>query len=218
MESPIRIFIVDDHPFFRQGVKFFLSSLQDLKLIGEASNGVQALEYLSSCEVDVILMDLNMTGMDGLQTTQALLKGNPDLRILILSSFGSEDKIQNALSIGAAGYCLKDAPPDELVTAIRAVASGGTYLGRGISPKVLTLGSPQEPIRPDEQGDLLKSLTQREMDVLILLTRGLSNKEIAEALFVSEKTVKTHVANLLQKLSVKTRTQAALLASSQGLC
>jgi len=163
-------------------------------------------------------MDLQMPGMDGIAATKALLEQNANLRILVLTSYGSWDKTQEALAMGAGGYCLKDAPPDELVTAIRAVAGGGTYLGRGIKPEVL--GSNFLDDRKNAtsvQAELPNDLTQRERDVLALLAKGLSNKGIAAELVVSEKTVKTHVANILQKLDVRTRTQAALLANKYGL-
>lgn len=219
MERPIRILIVDDHPFFRQGVKFYLSSVDDFELVGEASNGQQALDVIDSTAADVILMDLKMPGMDGISTTRALHSVNPGIRILILTSFGSWEETQAALRAGAAGYCLKDAPPEELATAVRAVAGGGTYLGRGITPN---LGF-QEGFDTKkgglavEQNDPIAILTERELDVLKLLGEGLGNREIADRLVVSEKTVKTHVANILQKLEVKTRTQAALFASKSGL-
>ncbi|MCR3921824.1 MAG: response regulator transcription factor, partial [Firmicutes bacterium] len=209
MKNPIKLVIVDDHPFFRQGVKFFISSLQDFELVGEADSGEHALQLLDKTATDVVLMDLKMTGLDGISTTEALLMQHPKLRILILTSFGSEDAIYQALQAGAAGYCLKDAPPDELATAIRAVAEGGTYLGRGITPMTFTRS--EQSVSPSTQTgyDPLTTLTQRELDVFALLAQGLANKEIAAKLIVSEKTVKTHVANILQKLNVKTRTQAA---------
>jgi DNA-binding NarL/FixJ family response regulator len=137
---------------------------------------------------------------------------------MVLTSFGNEEKIQQAIAAGASGYCLKDAPPQELVTAINAVAAGGTYLGRGITPKALTQisSTPSEEAKTGHPGSdegIFAELTKRELDVLDKLAQGLGNKEIAEALFVSEKTVKSHVANVLHKLEVKTRTQAALLVS-----
>ncbi len=216
MERNFKLMIVDDHPFFRQGVKFYLGSLKGFELVGECSSGEQAVEMLPSVQPDVILMDLQMKGMDGISTTEALLKESPELRILILTSFGNEQKIREAISVGVAGYCLKDAPPDELVTAISAVAEGGTYLGRGISLKALA-PVPMGNKHKQAEMNLVEPLTHREKDVLKLLAKGLGNKEIAEQLVVSEKTVKTHVANILQKLEVKTRTQAAVLANKHDL-
>lgn len=216
MNRRYKLLIIDDHPFFRQGVKFYLSSLNDFELIEECSSGEGALEFISCSEPDVILMDLKMAGMDGIATTKALLSINPNQRILILTSYGSESQIREAINAGAAGYCLKDAPPDELVTAIKAVAEGGTYLGRGIPLKALSLNTTEnnDSIFIDR---LIADLTQRELDVLKLIAVGLGNKDIAQKLIVSEKTVKTHVANILHKLDVKTRTQAALLANKHDL-
>ncbi len=217
MGEKIKILIVDDHPFFRQGVRFFLNTIDDFELIGEAENGAQAMEIVAEKDVDVILMDLQMPGMDGIETTRALLDQFSDLRILIMTSYGNEEKIRQAITAGASGYCLKDAPPEELQSAIMAVAAGGTYLGKGITPAIFTAESskPQEskPIHLAEGNDIFAELTQRESDVLEKLALGLSNKDIANELIISEKTVKTHVANILSKLNLKTRTQAALLAS-----
>ena len=204
-----RILLVDDHPFFREGVKLYLSGVEGFELVGAVSRGEEALKFVANNSVDVVLMDLQMPGMDGIATTAELMKRDQSLRILILTSFGAGEKVQQALATGAAGYCLKDAPPAELAAAVRAVAAGGTYLGQGINITMLTeQGAP----RPKED-TRLEGLTLREQEVFELLAKGMGNKEIAEALYVSEKTVKTHVANILQKLNVKTRTQAALLAN-----
>ena len=225
MSTLVKVLIVDDHPFFRQGVRFFIESLDNIIIAGEAENGDQALQITDRLDVDVVLMDLEMPGMDGIKTTEALLQANPDLRILILTSFGSEEKIHEAIVAGAAGYCLKDAPPDELITAIKAVAAGGTYLGRGITPKLLAYtsnrnreNSEKETARQQKSDEnLLANLTRRELDVLEKIALGLGNKEIAQALFVSEKTVKSHISNIFQKLDVSTRTQAALKYSEDRM-
>lgn len=225
MSMPVRILIVDDHPFFRQGVRFFIESLDDFVLAGEAENGDQALELASDLDIDVVLMDLEMPGMDGIETTSALLQEHPNINILILTSFGSEEKIHEAIVVGASGYCLKDAPPDELMTAIKAVSAGGTYLGRGITPKLLAYTSRHQvkEREADRNRDdktvknKLSDLTQRELEVLEKLALGLGNKEIAGTLFVSEKTVKTHISNILHKLQVSTRTQAALVYSENKM-
>lgn len=215
----IKVLIVDDHPFFREGVKLFLNSAGGFEIAGSLSDGKKAVEFLTSNKVDVVVMDLHMPGLDGISATRTLLEQDPSLRILILTSFSGGEKIQEALASGAAGYCLKDAPPAELAAAIRAVAEGGTYLGRGITPAALvpTNASISQPTTQNRAVTGISSLTERELEVLKLLTRGLGNKEIAAELYLGEKTVKTHVANILQKLEVSTRTQAALLASRQGL-
>ncbi|MCD8511586.1 MAG: response regulator transcription factor [Bacillus sp. (in: Bacteria)] len=214
MQEELRVLMVDDHPFFRQGVQLFLSGLQDFRWVGECSSGEEVLEFLiNSEEPDVILMDLNMKGMGGIQATEKILTLHPQLKILVLTSFNNEENIRKAIAAGARGYCLKDAPPDELAAAIRAVAEGGIYLGKGIPLSVLA----GQPRKKTKELPFQEELTQRELDVLKLLAVGLGNKEIGEKLFVSEKTVKTHVANILHKLQVKTRTQAALLATKHGL-
>jgi len=213
----IRILIVDDHPFFREGVKLYLGSMAGFELIGAAPSGEQAVEMIASNRVDVVLMDLQMTGMDGIAATQAVLECDPEARVLILTSFGGGEKVQQALAAGASGYCLKNAPPGELAAAIQAVAFGGTYLGRGVTPHALTAGQSTAPVGGAQASDEVAPLTERELDVLKLLARGLGNREIAEQLVVTEKTVKTHVANILQKMNVKTRTQAALQASRIGV-
>lgn len=216
MSETLKLLIVDDHPFFRQGVKFFLSGISGFHWIGECSNGEEALDFLQGTEEpDVILMDLNMKGMGGIEATEKILASYRHLRILVLTSFNNEENVRKAIAAGACGYCLKDAPPDELAAAIRAVAEGGTYLGKGIPLTALAGGSPAQQMA--EETPFVEDLTERERDVLKLLAAGLGNKEIAEKLYVSEKTVKTHVANILHKFQVKTRTQAALLATKHGL-
>jgi len=217
VETTIKVLIVDDHPFFREGVRLFLSPMTGFEIVGGVGSGEEALRIIPSQTADVVVMDLHMPGQGGIATTQALLEEHPKLRILILTSFGDSAKIQEALAVGAAGYCLKDAPPAELASAIRAVAEGGTYLGRGITPSSMSLAPSRQTISGQDSDSLFAELTGRELDVLKLLTKGMGNREIAKELFVSEKTVKTHVANLLQKLEVRTRTQAALLASKHGI-
>lgn len=213
-DAKIRLLIVDDHPLFRQGVRLFLESAPELELSGEAEGGETALDFLEEHEVDVVLLDLQMPGLDGIETTRRIISRWPDLRILILTSFGSWEKVYTALKSGAAGYILKDAQPEQLVAAIRAVASGGSYLDSHVAADLLqhvdNQGKPTPPQLPDP-------LSSRETEVLTLIARGLGNREIADTLFVSEKTVKTHVANILQKLNVKSRTQAALYAMRQNL-
>lgn len=181
----------------------------------------------------VVLMDLQMPVMDGIETTKALLALNKELRILVLTSQGDAQAVQEVMTLGAAGFCLKDAPPQELENAIRSVHGGGAYLGKGVLPFLLKQEEARESGDPGNHGQdhvngenvsikretdaLLDTLTPREREVLALLARGLSNKAIGEALFVSEKTVKTHVANLFGKLMVTSRTQAALWAQERGL-
>lgn len=209
----IRLLIIDDHPLFRKGVRFFLESLPEIELLGEAENGLEGIAFLSGYladghPADVVLMDLQMPGMDGIETTIKIKEQWPEVRVLVLTSFNSWDKVYTALKNGAAGYILKDAPPEELLVAIQAVAAGGSYLGAQVASELLSrMGN--DPVIPASIPD---PLTDRETEVLKLIGLGLGNREIAVQLVVSENTIKTHVANILQKLQVKSRTQAALYA------
>jgi DNA-binding NarL/FixJ family response regulator len=162
-------------------------------------------------------MDLAMPGMDGIETTRAVAEAHPEVKTLILTSFGSWDRVYAALKAGAAGYVLKDARPEELMAAIKAVAAGGSYLGAQVASELLTRVAGEKPTPPPSQMGSDEELTTREVEVLRLVARGLGNRAIAEELFLSEKTVKTHVANIMQKLQVKSRTQAALYAHEHGL-
>lgn len=209
MSSKIRILIVDDHPLFRQGVRFYLESFPDLDLIGEAQDGADALSFLINGTADIVLMDLQMPGMDGVETTRKIKASWPDTKVLVLTTFNSWEKVYAALKAGASGYILKDAPPEELVIAIKGIANGGTYLGAQVATELI------DRVRLDQETDsteLPEPLTDRELEVLKQIGRGLGNREIALELVLSEKTVKTHVANILQKLQVASRTQAALYA------
>lgn len=214
MAESTKLLIVDDHPLFRQGVRLFLENTPGLELVGEGENGEAALAFLENQEADVVLLDLQMPGLDGIETTRRILSLRPETRVLILTSFGSWEKVYTALKTGAAGYLLKDAEPEQLVAAIRAVAAGGSYLGAQAAADLLRhVDSQGQPTLPE----LPEPLSSRETEVLALIAKGMGNREIAEALFVSEKTVKTHVANILQKLNVKSRTQAALYAMRENI-
>lgn len=214
MSVMVRSLIVDDHPLFRQGVRFYLESIPGLELVGEAKNGAAALSFLAIHSVDVILMDLQMPEMDGVETTKRIKEAWPETKVLVLTSFNSWDQVYTALKSGASGYILKDAPPEELAAAIKAVANGGLYLGTQVANQIISpLGSQKEKVG----NELPEPLTDRELEVLRQIGRGLGNRVIASELVLSEKTVKTHVANILQKLQVANRTQAALYAIRHNL-
>ena len=214
MSEKIRIVIVDDHPLFRQGVRFFLESRPDLEILGELGNGLAALAFLNEHSADLVLMDLQMPGMDGVEVTRRLKEKWPEIKVLILTSFGSWDKVYTALKSGAAGYILKEAQPEELVAAIKAVAAGGSYLESRVAEELVNrIHNDNE----ESKSDLPEPLTERELEVLKLVAEGMGNRAIAEKLIVSEKTVKSHVANILQKLNVTSRTQAALYAIKHHL-
>ncbi|MFF2755716.1 response regulator [Psychrobacillus sp. NPDC058041] len=208
----IRVLIADDHHVVRRGLMFFLKTQKDMDIIGEAKNGREAVEMTETLMPDVILMDLVMPEMDGIQATKRIKAKYPEIQILMLTSFSDRDHVIPALKAGAAGYQLKDIEPDDLAEAIRKLMRGENTL----HPDATTqLQKEYEPVvlLPHEE----YSLTPREQDVLSELTKGKSNREIASSLFVTEKTVKTHISNIFAKLQVQDRTQAALYAVKHGL-
>jgi DNA-binding NarL/FixJ family response regulator len=210
MPIMIRILLVDDQHIIRQGLKTMLESNDDMQVIGEAENGQRALESLTSLNPDVVLMDIRMPIMDGISTTEAIVQKYPNIKILVLTTFDDDDYISKAMCLGAKGYLLKDTEPDELALAIRSVYKGHTQLGPGLFEKALlpNVGSPPIVKAPPE----FAQLTARELEVLRLLATGVNNREIAEALFLSENTVKNYVTNILSRLQLRDRTQAALFA------
>jgi DNA-binding NarL/FixJ family response regulator len=212
----VRLLVVDDHPVVRQGLRTFLETRPDFDVVGEAGDGESAVAEAARLVPDVILMDLVMPGVDGLEAINRIRAANPEARILVLTSFASADQVLPALRAGAAGYLLKDAAPTELEAAIRAVHRGEGLLDPAVTATVLA-----EVARPSAEtgdGDAgFASLTPRERQVLGLLGRGMTNAAIARELFVAEKTVKTHVSSILSKLRLADRTQAALYAARLGL-
>lgn len=211
---PIRVLIVDDHAVVRRGIRAYLEVLGDLEVAAEAANGDEALDRLRLMAAhrelpDVVLLDLLMPKMDGVATTSEIARAYPDVRVVILTSFGEMERVHAALAAGAAGYLLKDAEPTEVVAAIRAAARGDVFLHPAVARKLT-----QEMVSPATG---LGALTSRERDVLILVAKGHSNQEIADELVISERTARTHVSNVLRKLQLTSRTQAALVAVRQGL-
>jgi NarL family two-component system response regulator LiaR len=210
-EGVIRVLVVDDHAIVRKGVVSLLATESSISVVGEASNGVEAVQKANTLNPDVILMDLVMPEMDGIQAIQLITTSQTKARILVLTSFGTDDKVFPALKAGALGYLLKDSNPEELIEAIHQVKNGESWLHPAVARKVLN-----EWAHP-EQSSIPEPLTERETEVLRLLAQGLSNREIAERLVLSEATVRTHVSNLLSKLHLASRTQAALYALREGL-
>ena len=207
----VRIMIVDDHAVVREGLKNYLGALKEFEIVGEASSGVEALEAAKKLQPQVVLMDLVMPVMDGIEATKKLHDTLPDIKVIVLTSFTDDDKLFPALRAGAVAYLLKDVGPKELAETIRAAARGETRLNPDVTQRLvagLAGGAEKGP------EDLL---TEREMDVLRCLARGMSNKEIGADLFISEKTVKTHVGSILDKLGLADRTQAALYAVKRGV-
>ena len=205
----IRVLIVDDHEIIRTGITYSLSAYHDLELVGEANSGQEALRLCSETQPDVVLMDMLMPGMDGVQTTEAIRKEHPQVQVLALTSFYDRDRVQQAMQAGAAGYLVKGVSASQLAEAIRVAHAGQTVL----SPEAT-----QVLIRPDDQRAALgHDLTQREQEVLSLLAKGLSNAEIAQQLTITTSTTKHHVSAILSKLGVASRAGAVILAMEQGL-
>ena len=214
----IRVLIVDDHAMVRQGLRTFLE-LQDqdafpIEVVGEAADGVQAVELASSLHPDIVLLDLVMPQMDGIQATTRIIECSPKSRVIILTSFGEEDRVLPAIRAGAQGYLLKDIPPTELVRAVREAYLGKVQLHPEVAKKLMSVVAGQEDVI---RAQSIRELSEREQEVLSLIADGKSNREIAEGLFISEKTVKTHVSNILSKLHLEDRTQAAIYALKHGL-
>jgi NarL family two-component system response regulator LiaR len=217
----IRVLVVDDHAMVRQGLRTFLE-LQDnvqpcITVVGEAGNGIEAVDLASKTQPDIVLLDLVMPQMDGIQATVKIRERSPESRIIILTSFGEEDKVLPAIRAGAQGYLLKDIPPDELVHAIRESYVGKVQLHPEIAKKLMSAVASQEVTVSRFVADSASGLTTREQEVLQLISEGLSNRDIADKMFISEKTVKTHVSNILGKLHLEDRTQAAIYALKHGL-
>lgn len=215
-ERTIRVLIVDDHRMIRSGLRGFLEDEPGISVVGEAENGEDALARLPELTPDVVLMDLMMPGMGGIAAIGALRQSHPTLKIMALTSFADDEQLFPALEAGANGYLLKDIDPDELVAAIRAVHAGESPLDPEVAKRLLArFQRPATP--PPNARPAHEPLTEREMDVLRLLTQGKSNKEIARALFIGDRTVKSHLSAIFQKLDVTDRTQAALYAVRHGL-
>ena len=207
----IRVMIVDDHAVVRQGLRSFLELQGDIEVVGEAADGAEAVAQAKDLLPDVILMDLVMPGMDGVEATRNITAAVPSTRVLVLTSFSEDEKVFASIKAGAHGYLMKDVLPPELIKAIRTVFRGEAQLHPEIARKLMNEFSAPTPVAPKHD------LTDRELEVLRLIAQGKSNKEIAEELVLSEKTVKTHVSNILQKLHLSDRTQAAVYALKQKL-
>lgn len=219
----IRVLIVDDHAVVRQGLRTFLE-LQDeatslpITVVGEASNGSQAVDQAKLLQPDVVLLDLVMPEMDGVEATSRIIEKSPHSRVIILTSFGEEDKVIPAIQAGAQGYLLKDIAPNDLVQAVREAYRGQVQLHPDIAKKLMSAIAAQgAPSASQARESAAADLTERELDVLRLIAGGMSNNEIAEKLVISEKTVKTHVSNILSKLHLDDRTQAAIYALKHNL-
>jgi NarL family two-component system response regulator LiaR len=211
-DGQIRILIVDDHAVVRKGIRALLSTEKDIEVIGEADDGQEAIKRYQSLTPDVLLLDLLMPKMNGIEVIKAVKEKHPEAKILVLTSFAADDQVFPAIKAGALGYLLKDTGPEELVDAIHQVHRGESSLSPTVARKVL-----QEISQPSNKPLLENPLTKREIDVLQIVAQGKSNLEIAEILVISETTVRTHVSNILGKLHLASRTEAALYALKEGL-
>jgi two-component system, NarL family, response regulator LiaR len=212
MSEKIRILIADDHAIVREGLRALLATEPDLELVGEATDGIQAVTKARALKPDVILLDLMMPRMDGVEAITEIKKDWQEAHIIVLTSFSDDEKVFSAIRSGALGYLLKDSSPQDLLNAIHTVAKGEGFLSPSIASKVM-----REINQPPKLPPTKDPLTERENEILQLVAQGLTNDQIAERLVVSERTVRTHVSNILAKLQLANRTQAALYALKEGL-
>lgn len=205
--TPIRVLVVDDHPIVRSGIASVLASQLDFEIVGEAGNGAEAIEAAKRCTPDLVLMDLRMPVLNGVEATAGILADRPSVRVVVLTTYASDGEVLRAIEAGAVGYLLKDVPHDELFRALRAVARGERYLAPAVTERLMS--RLQQPAR--------SSLTERELDVLRGVARGDGNKQIAASLGIAEPTVKAHLVHIFEKLGVENRTAAAKVARERGL-
>ncbi len=214
MEDAVRVLIADDHPLFREGMRGRLDRVADVVVVGEAATGDEAVEMARRLEPDVILMDIKMPGLNGIEATREILQAIPRVGVLMLTMFEDDDSVFAAMRAGAKGYLLKGSGGEEVVHAIRAVASGEVVFGPGVAERIMGFFCAPKPTVMQR---VFPELTEREEEILSLVARGKSNQEIARQLFVSLKTVRNHVSNILLKLQVADRSQAVIRARESGL-
>ena len=210
----IRVLVVDDQSMVRAGFRMLLSAQEDIEVVAEASNGLDAVSQAARFHPTVVLMDIRMPELDGLEATRRILAADPDARVLILTTFDLDEYVYEALRVGASGFVLKDDPAEQLIAAVRTVAAGDSLLSPSVTKRVIKqfVRIP----RPDPPKEL-EELTARELEIFRLIADGLSNGEIAQELYISETTVKTHITHILQKLNLRDRVQAVVLAYQTGL-
>lgn len=216
--SPIRIVLVDDHAMVRRGLRDFLGLHADLEIVGEAATGEEAIRVVAEARPQVVLMDLLLPGIDGVEATARIRAAQPEVEVVALTSFVEEERVVAAIEAGATGFLLKDAEADEVAAALRAAVRGEAYLDPAVAAIVARRLRPAgTPPGTSTAADQLARLTTRERDVLAAVARGLSNRAIADELGITERTARTHVSNVLAKLGLASRTQAALLAAERGM-
>jgi DNA-binding NarL/FixJ family response regulator len=210
----IRVLVADDQSMVRAGFRMLLAGEEDIEVVAEASNGLEAVAQAARADPAVILMDIRMPELDGLEATRRILAANEAARVLILTTFGLDEYVYEALCAGASGFVLKDDPPEQLISAVRTVAAGNALLSPAITKRVIRQFTRIPRLAPPKE---LAELTERELEILRLIATGLSNAEIGRDLFIGETTVKTHVTHILQKLGLRDRVQAVVLAYQTGL-
>src|SRR5215218_193849 len=214
MEDTVRVLIADDHPLFREGMRGRLDRVADIAVVGEATSGEEAVELAKKLEPHVVLMDIKMPGLNGIEATREILRASPHVGVLMLTMFEDDDSVFAAMRAGAKGYLLKDSGGEGVVYAIRAVTSGEAVFGPGVAERIIGFFSAPRPAAPQRA---FPELTEREEEVLSLVAQGKSNQEISRQLFVSLKTVRNHVSNILLKLQVADRAQAVIRAREAGM-
>ena len=220
--NPLRLLLVDDQPLLLQGFAMILSTEPDIEVVAQVTDGLQAVDAVAQHRPDVVLMDVQMPVLDGIEATRRIVADHPEVRVVILTTFDRDDYLFDALQAGASGFLLKNADADDLVDAVRAAAEGHALLAPEVTMRVISRmargdGPPAALDPAPAEGEALPELTGREREVLRMMARGLSNAEIAAEAFVSEATVKTHVSNVLAKLGVRDRVQAVIAAYDSGL-
>ncbi|SRR5216683_1497776 len=212
--DPLRVLIADDHPLFRKGMRALLIAAQDIEVVGEATTGQEVIELAATLQPDVILMDLQMPGINGIEATRQILHTSPHIRILVITLFEDDASVFSALRAGARGYVLKDAKEEEILRAIRSVGSGEAIFSPAIATRLIDFFATP---RPDASKEIFPTLTEREREILQLLARGSPNHDIAKQLALSVKTVNNYVSNIFSKLQVTDRAQAIIRARDAGL-
>lgn len=214
--TKIKLIIVDDHKLFREGIKALLTVTDDIEIVGEAEDGATALKKIRELEPDVVLMDINMPGLNGIRVTEQILAQHPQTRIIMLTMLEDDASIFHAMRAGARGYLLKGAEPEEVLSVIRAVAEGQALFGPAIATRLMQYFK-ELSAKPSVSDSLFPELTDRELELLRLIAQGLNNQEIAQKLVLSPKTVRNHITNIFSKLQVADRAQAIVRAREAGL-
>lgn len=214
--TKIKLIIVDDHKLFREGIKALLAVTDDIEIVGEAEDGATAMKRIRELEPDVILMDINMPGLNGIRVTEQILAQHPQIRIIMLTMLEDDASIFHAMRAGARGYLLKGAEPEEVLSVIRAVAEGQALFGPSIATRLMQYFK-ELSAKPAVSDSLFPELTDRELELLRLIAQGLNNQEIAHKLVLSPKTVRNHITNIFSKLQVADRAQAIVRAREAGL-